>query len=273
MSDPRLEADYDVMSGVAASMPDIVAEWVAASRTAVAVAPSRHTVAYGNAPGLAYDVFFPTGRLRGALIFLHGGFWVQGNKDAVAFPAPCFTKAGIAYISVTYGLAPAHSLDAIIANVEAAAASIAAEALGWGLALDRIAVVGHSAGAYLAAALTASPRRPFDPLATQLISGLFDLTAIAELGKIKALALSADDCRRLSISGAALAGANNVVLAVGSTEPAGFQAQTRSFYAAAKAAGSSVSLLTTPGDDHFSIARALGDPNGMLTRRSLAFFD
>jgi arylformamidase len=274
MVDPQLEADYDVLAGIGATMPEIVADWIAASRAAVADAnPAPLSISYGDDDGLTYDVFLPQGKPRGAVLFLHGGFWVQGNKDSVLFPQSTFTAAGLSYVAVTYGLAPRYTLDGLVTNVEAAARSFAERAPQWEIDTGRIALIGHSAGGYLAAALACSDRRAFTPLGSLLVSGLFDLRRIHALARIEALALGAADAARLSIGGGDLVGKGEITLAVGGTEPAGFQRQTADLARALADAGVPPRIVAMPGCDHFSIARELGRPESTLAAQVIRLFE
>jgi arylformamidase len=253
-------------------MAEIAAEWLSASKQAVAAAHDVITINDDEYEDLAYDIYLPEGRPRGAVMFFHGGFWVQGSKEMVAFPLRGFAPAGICYVAVTYGLAPRYSLEGLIGNVEKAAASFASMAPSLGIGTDRIALAGHSAGAFLAAALAKSPRRAFAPIGNVLISGLFDLRPIRRLQRTRCLALNETEAARLSISGRQLAEAGRCVLAVGSVEPSGFQRQTDDLYRGLVEAGGSPFCLKMTGENHFSIARALGDPASKLVEETCRLF-
>jgi len=272
VTDTRLEADYDVLANARGTMPEIAADWFAASEQASEDLAGKQTISYGGDDGLAYDVIRPEGSPRGAVIFLHGGFWVQGNKDSVLFPHANFTKAGLYYVAVTYGLAPRYTLDELVANVEAAAQSFGELAPLLGIDIGRVALIGHSAGAYLAAALVISERRPFRPLGSLLVSGLFDLRAIRNLNRIEKVGLSEADAERLTIDGTALAGEGEVILAIGSREPAGFQLQTATLAQELRQGGASPQTIVGPDCDHFSIAREMSEPGSELAKAVLRLF-
>lgn len=273
LAEPQIERDYDVLAGIGVTMAEIVADWMVASGEAAAKAdPAPITIAYGAEDKLAYELFLPRGRPRGAVIFLHGGFWVQGSKDSVLFPQRAFTDAGLCYAAVSYGLAPRFTLDGLIANVEAAARDLAGRAAGLGIDTDRIVLIGHSAGAYLAAALACSERRPFTPIGSLLISGLFDLRDVHALTRIEKLGVTAQDAERLSIDGGDLVGKGRTILAVGEVEPAGFQRQTANFARQLSDAGQMPRMLSMPGCNHFSVARELGFPGSTLAREVVDLF-
>jgi arylformamidase len=269
----QIEDDYDVLASAGMTIAEIGNDWLSASRTAVAAAPSEvRTVSYGSDPKLAYDVIRPEGTPRGAIIFLHGGFWVQGSKETVLFPHIPFTHAGLCYVAVTYGLAPSYTLSQMVGNVESAAQSFGELAPSLGVNTSRIVVAGHSAGGYLASALVRTSRCNFRPLGCLSISGLFDLTNIRELKRLAALDLGADEAQRLSISGADLAGKSKMILAVGSGEPAGFQRQTMTMDRQLREAGDAPRYVPVPGN-HFTATRRLGDLDSVLVREVLQLFD
>src|SRR5690606_39087767 len=99
MANPVIEADYDVLAASGRAMAEIVADWRAASARAAAAAHDMRTVCYDNHDGLSYDIYLPAGRPRGAVLFFHGGFWVQGSKEVVAFPFLGFAPANICYVA------------------------------------------------------------------------------------------------------------------------------------------------------------------------------
>jgi arylformamidase len=98
------------------------------------------------------------------VVYFHGGGYALGDKSQqVADKAALFTAAGWAFVSVNYRLSPFPvQLDDAARVRYPDAQGDAAAALAWvhtqapqlGLARDRILLLGHSAGAHLAALLT-----------------------------------------------------------------------------------------------------------------------
>jgi acetyl esterase/lipase len=101
------------------------------------------------------------GRLP-ALVFLHGGALIWGSrKDIIAQHVDLYRRAGFCVISLDYRLAPETKLPQIVTDVE--------DGLRWvresgpdlmGIDPARIALVGSSAGAYLALIAGTMPWRP-----------------------------------------------------------------------------------------------------------------
>ncbi|MFE0465063.1 alpha/beta hydrolase, partial [Kitasatospora sp. NPDC058965] len=89
------------------------------------------------------------------LLYLFGGGWTLGCLDtADAICRRLANEAGCAVAGVGYRLAPEHRFPAALLDCRAALDWLAAQATALGLAADRLAVGGDSAGGNLAAALT-----------------------------------------------------------------------------------------------------------------------
>lgn len=130
----------------------------AGTSPARAATPPRE-IAYGPAPAQRLDLY-PQARLRGApvIVFVHGGGWINGDKCEV-FALPAYAERhGCLLVSVNYRLLP-QAADAgdCARDVAAAVAWVQANAGRFGGDPRRIFLVGHSAGAHLAALLVADP--------------------------------------------------------------------------------------------------------------------
>jgi len=115
-------------------------------------------VTYGTDPKQRFDVYIPARASHAPVLFLiHGGGWRIGDKAARALvenKVARWTRAGFIVISTNYRLLPGTDPIAQAEDV-ARAISVAQRRLpAWGGDPDRIVLVGHSAGAHLAALLT-----------------------------------------------------------------------------------------------------------------------
>jgi acetyl esterase/lipase len=102
-----------------------------------------------NDQALQMDIYYPTagGPWRG-LVFVHGGGWSEGDKA----PMPVVpTGPGYLVVSINYRMYPAYRFPAMMEDVKCAIRYLRANAAAYNLDPDRIALVGHSAGAHLAA--------------------------------------------------------------------------------------------------------------------------
>lgn len=101
-------------------------------------------------------VYRPTGHRgpSGALLWLHGGGLVSGaTASANAFCSETAAALGIVVVGVDYRLAPEHPFPAPLDDCTAAFRWLVTHAGEFGVAPDRVAVGGSSAGAGLAASL------------------------------------------------------------------------------------------------------------------------
>ncbi|SED23727.1 alpha/beta hydrolase [Bradyrhizobium erythrophlei] len=110
--------------------------------------------AYGPDYWQKVDVFLPE-NLRGAslpiLIFAHGGSWIAGYKEWMAFMAPAVTALPAVFVSVSYRLAPAIKFPGPFDDCVSAVAWVYEHAEAIGGDRSRLYVGGHSAGAHLMA--------------------------------------------------------------------------------------------------------------------------
>jgi len=95
------------------------------------------------------DVYFPSsGGPWPVMLFIHGGGWSDGDKSPLAMVP---TEAGFLVVSINYRLYPAYRFPAMIEDVKCAVRYLRAHAGQYNLDPQRIGLVGHSAGAHLAA--------------------------------------------------------------------------------------------------------------------------
>lgn len=84
-----------------------------------------------------------------ALVFVHGGGWGAGSRDAFHPLMNFFSSAGIVCISVDYRLAPKHIFPAQLEDVKCGVRWLRAHAQEYHVDPQRIGAVGASAGAHL----------------------------------------------------------------------------------------------------------------------------
>ncbi|MBB2169470.1 alpha/beta hydrolase [Gluconacetobacter aggeris] len=113
-------------------------------------------------------LYVPHGRVRGAVLFLHGGGFVHcGLNSHHGICCRLARESGAAVLSYDYRLAPEHRFPAAVEDCLAALDWLAGEAWRWG---GPLAVAGDSAGGNLAAVLSLLARDRGGPdLAMQLL--------------------------------------------------------------------------------------------------------
>lgn len=115
---------------------------------------------YGEGTRLTLDVYVPTGAKAAAapiLVFFYGGNWRDGDKSTYRFVGQAFASRGIITVVPDYRLYPETRFPGFLEDGAAAIAWARANAARLGGDPDRIYLMGHSAGAYMAAMLALDP--------------------------------------------------------------------------------------------------------------------
>jgi acetyl esterase/lipase len=131
-----------------------------AIRLAPALATVTREITYCKVGGTALrmDAYVPATRPARpfpALIYIHGGAWITGDKDSGPIEAdlPELLARGYAVFSINYRLGPLHQFPSQIQDCKCAVRSLRANATRYNIDATRIGVWGSSAGGHLAALL------------------------------------------------------------------------------------------------------------------------
>lgn len=98
------------------------------------------------------DVYRPKeaeGRLP-VIVNVHGGGWVYGDKELYQFYAMSLAQRGFAVVNFTYRLAPEHKYPAPLEDTNMVVEWMYQHQDEYGLDMDRVFMVGDSAGGHLA---------------------------------------------------------------------------------------------------------------------------
>jgi acetyl esterase/lipase len=109
-------------------------------------------------------------------MYVHGGAWIGGDKSDYSSLGGEFASRGIAVAVINYRLAPATRHPGPVRDLEAAFAWLSAHAKDYSFDPNRIFVMGHSAGAHMAASLAAG-KGPF-PAGYIGLEGIYDIPAL-----------------------------------------------------------------------------------------------
>jgi arylformamidase len=258
----------------------------------------RLDVAYveGGDPQRRLDLYQPPGAGCAAVpvvMWVHGGAWRAGDKtNAIEPKVRLWTEAGWAVASVDYRLtdvrtperervmAPSHNED-----VAAAVAWLATESAGLGLDPERVALLGYSAGAGIAAAVTSDPaylaEHDLGPSAVACAAPLdteaFDITEVVESG-----GPAAELYRSVFGDEPAIWEALSPLTHVGEAPiPDLFlvrrgapsrRTQVDAFADAARQAGTDVTVVDLPGFTHEQVNKRIGDPDDDVLTPALQAF-
>lgn len=112
------------------------------------------TVGHDGGPPVTVRIYRGAATPSPAVIYCHSGAFVLGNLDTDHRQCvELARRGGCTVLSVDYRLAPEHPFPAALDDAMAVLQWAWAEATGWGLDRDRLAVAGSSAGGALAAGL------------------------------------------------------------------------------------------------------------------------
>lgn len=113
---------------------------------------------YGDGPRQQYDLYRPVGAdgepLSGPLpvvIFVHGGSWETGDKRSYRWVGQGLAAQGFIAVLPNYGLMPERRFPGFVDDAARAVAHALTQLPRWGGDPERVVLMGHSAGAHIAA--------------------------------------------------------------------------------------------------------------------------
>lgn len=278
----------DALSGQCkAQMAQAMAQRMRQPDTDAGTTARAQPIAYGTDPVQKIDLYSPDAArpVRGypLLVYIHGGGWRNGSKDMVQQKPDFFNEQGWAFASIGYRLLPQAPVEQQAADVAAAIAKLTRDAGALGIDPDRIIVMGHSAGAHLAALVGTDPAWLKADMARLagviLLDGAgFDVPRQMQQGglltsRIYEPAFGTDPVRQARLSPARHAAAPNasrwLILHVARREDAA--AQSTALASGLREAGAAVQLEALDDVSHMTINRELGQDGNDQTRLVQAF--
>ncbi|MDP4300033.1 alpha/beta hydrolase [Leptothrix discophora] len=264
------QAALDALYDNRARVPEhgqIFERWAGASARARERLPGVQVdLAYGPTAGQRLDVFPCDEDGAPVLFFIHGGWWRSLDKSQHGFVAPAFVQGGATVVVPNYDLCPAVSIGEIAQQMTRALAWTWREIGRFGADRRRLLVVGHSAGAHLAAMMLAcdwahvGADLPTDLVRRSVgLSGVYDLEPVSRVGFLRDdLRLAAADVPRWSPASFPAPRGRHAAF-VGGDESTAFLAQNA---ALARAWGPRAVPVceTLPGLNHFTIVDELAEP-------------
>jgi acetyl esterase/lipase len=165
--------------------------FMAANVPAAFGAYQRHPdIAYGTEPQHRLDVYVPdqkSAEPRPLVVFWHGGRWESGDKADYRFVGAALAELGYVAVLPNYRHYPDVKMPGFMDDAARAGQWAAAQGGEFGADARRLYLMGHSAGAHMAALVTLDPRyfaaagRPGPPIAGVIgLSGPYDFLPLLE---------------------------------------------------------------------------------------------
>jgi acetyl esterase/lipase len=225
---------------------------------------------YGDAPAHVCELHLPDGDAHAVAVLVHGGFWrARYDRSLMHALAADLVVRGWAVWNIDYrgvgeGVSTGGGWPATFTDVAAAVDLLAAVP---GVPLDRVAVVGHSAGGQLALWIAGRHRLPpgapgaaprVRPVAAVAQAGVVDLVDAARTGVGNGAVLDLlgatpdDDPQRYAVTSplALVPLGVPVLLVTGADDDSVPPRLSTSWARAARAAGDDVTLHVEPGEGH-----------------------
>ncbi len=117
-------------------------------------------IAFGDLPRQRLDVYAPTARGTSSpvVMFLYGGSWNSGRRQDYAFVGHALASKGFVTVVPDYRLVPEVRFPSFLEDGAKAMRWLQDNIARYGGDRQRVAISGHSAGAYNAAMLALDPR-------------------------------------------------------------------------------------------------------------------
>lgn len=110
-------------------------------------------------PRQVLDIYAPAGAKKLPVVFwIHGGGWQAGDKGNVNAKPQAFLDRGFCFVSTNYRLLPTVDMGTLIRDVAKSAGWVKKNISRYGGDPKRMFIMGHSAGAQLAAILCTDER-------------------------------------------------------------------------------------------------------------------
>lgn len=226
-------------------------------------------IRYGPHDRHLLDIWAPPARMGKppggwpVVVFFYGGGWRAGDRGDYGWAAAAFADCGFVTVVPDYRLAPAVRYPGFLWDAALALRWVAKNIAGYDGDPERIALSGHSAGAYIAAMLALDPRwldgvqLSADVIkGAALISGPYDFAPFREHRGRTAFGHWPDPVETQPITHVR-AGAPPILLLHGQSDRLVYAKNSRTLAARLEAAGAPVVLNIYPQANHIDPLVAL----------------
>lgn len=225
-------------------------------------------IPFGSDPRQALDVYAPekTSNLP-VIVFFYGGSWSSGARGDYEFAARALAAQGFVVVVPDYRLVPQVRYPAFIEDGAAALAWTVANVARFGGDPRRIAVSGHSAGAYIAAMLALEPHwlaahnlPPTSIKALAALAGPFDFAPFKPGGAADQAFGAAPDIAATQPISHARGDAPPLLLMTGDADETVLPRNSMALADKVTGLGGQAKVITYPGIGHIAIILALSKP-------------
>jgi arylformamidase len=244
------------------------------------------------------DVYSPSDANKAPVVFwIHGGGWQTGDKTSVQLKPKVFVDKGFVFVSTNYRLLPDVEMESIVRDIAKSIAWVHKNIANHGGDPDRLLVMGHSAGAQLAALICTDERYLKDEgVSLESIKGCvpvdgdtFDIPAIIEVAETRCrvhglplpkfghrVKFGNDEAKHRNFSAVNHAAKDKQIppfLILHVAEHPDTTAQAQRLGNALKEAGLSATLYGARGTTHSKINEDIGLPDDPTTKALFDFVD
>lgn len=223
-------------------------------------------LAYGEDDRHALDIYAPTQASGDALpvvVFFYGGSWNSGTREGYDFAGRALAAQGFVVVVPDYRLVPEVHFPEFVQDGADAVDWVRANIADHGGNPDRIVLMGHSAGAHIAAMLAHDPQWLGDDRAALRgfvgLAGPYDFAPFDTQASIAAFGEWPQVEETQPITFAA-AGAPPPLLLTGADDTTVKPRNSEALSAALAEAGVSARMVSYPGVDHIDVLIALARP-------------
>jgi arylformamidase len=263
------------------------------SSSALAADPQVHRdLAYAEPANerQTLDVFSPAeGKDHPVVLWIHGGGWKKGDKNGVQKKPQVFTEKGFVFVAINYRFFPQVTIKEMTGDVAKAIHWVHDHAKEYGGDPNSIFVMGHSAGAHLAALVCTDDRYlKAEGLSLSIIKGCvpIDVSAydipkrLKDGGTVKPATLKelfgdTEEAQRDVSPAAHAAKGKNIssFLILHVADRPDTKAQSEWFADKLKEAGVSATVVAAEGKTHGTINSDLGLPDDKPTKAMWEFLE
>jgi acetyl esterase/lipase len=237
----------------------------------------QQDIPYGAGPRRRLDVYTPSPGLAAeagntpVVVFFYGGRWQSGERAMYRFVGAALAARGVATVIPDYRLYPEVRFPRFVEDAAAAVGWARAHAGEFGGDARRLFLMGHSAGAHIAALLAldggylrAQGLEPRDLCGVVGLAGPYDFLPLRSADLIAIFGSQADWPRSQPIAFAGAAPAPPMLLATGDSDDSVDPGNARRLAARLNETGAAATVTVYPGVGHAALIGAFGTPFGFL---------